>query len=163
MLVGFATAISRTDDRPAGLRVVTQSPVGAEISVDGVARGTDTIDGLPLSPGTHRVCFGHLSATSPPSCQDIRLTPGATRTIEARYEPAGVLHVTVTPADLSPQIGLDGIARDAAPITIPVATGARQVCGAEIDGFEPPGCAEVEFNASQETSVALDYAPAHEP
>ena len=163
VLVGLAAAISSSDDRPAGLRVVTHPPVGAEISVDGIVRGTGTINGLPLSPGTHRVCFGHVEDYLAPSCEDVRLTAGATRTIEVGYEPAGTLHVTVTPADLSPQIEVDGIARDAAPITIPVPVGTRQVCGGPVSGFEPLDCVEVEVTASQETSLVLDYVPAGEP
>lgn len=163
VLIGLATVVSRTDQRPADLRVVTRPLVGAEISVDGVSRDTDAIDGLPLPPGVHRICFGYVEGYLPPSCREVRLTAGATEVVEATYEPAGTLHVTVTPTTLSAQIEVDGIARDDAPITIPVAQGTHQVCAAELDGFEVLDCVEVEVRAPQQTSVTFEYLPTVEP
>ena len=149
---------------PRGLLKVRTTPVlGAEVAVDGVNRNTDAVRGLPLDRGTYMICFEPITDHLPPPCAEVDIAAGMTLEVTGTYRPAGTLQVTTEPSDTGAQIEVDGIARDAGEVVLPVAAGTRQVCVEPPTGHASVDCVEVEVPAGETTRVTFTFEPITEP
>lgn len=112
-----------------GLLVATTSPrVDATILVDGHARNTGTLTGLPLSAGEHVICFEPVHGYLEPPCEPVTIRAGRRTGLVGRFEPAGILEIHAEDDRRQPQVRVDGVPRDRVPVVLTLAEGEHQVC-----------------------------------
>jgi Tol biopolymer transport system component len=66
------------------LRVLTDPPVGAMISIDGHPANAWGV-WTSLEPGTYEVCYGAVAGLTEPPCEDAIVTAGTTTTLTGAY------------------------------------------------------------------------------
>ena len=97
------------------LKVSTSPAVNATISVDGIPSDNYGLY-TDVPTGSHQVCFGAVASFTPPACQTVTVSAGATTTVTGAYSSSpgtmgqsnvGLLRVTTSPA-LPSQITVDG-------------------------------------------------------
>ncbi len=127
------------DTPPHGLlRVVTDPPVPAMISVDGIERDRWGLQWLKVGRGgQYRVCFGDVPGFETPRCQTADFDVVSARTITGTYVQRGYIRAVTFPARPS-TIFIDGIPRNDWGVWTDVPTGDHEVCWSEVDGFAPP-------------------------
>jgi hypothetical protein len=158
---GATTVVTGTFVQQGFLRVITSPAVPSAISVDGVARNewglwTD----FPV--GSHQVCFGLVANFTPPTCQTVTITAGATTTVTGTFTSSpgapgqtnvGQLRVTSSPA-LPTQISVDGNLADNWGLTwLEIAPGSHTVCFTWVQGYNTPACQTVTVTAGAITTV----------
>ena len=166
LVVGLIPAMVIASEAPAGhgvLTVDTAPALDAEIAVDGVPRNVGQVRGLPLSAGYYEVCFAEVPGYLPPPCETVSIVEGQTTSLTGIFTAAGTLSVTTMPSELRPQVSVDGVNRDAAATTLPVAAGTREVCAAAEPGYLEVGCKTVLVPAGGRASVQFVYEEAPEP
>ena len=162
LTIASLTASSSLAGLPSseGLLTVTSSPsVATQIQVGDVARNTGTIKGLSLPAGEYEVCFGGPDGYLTPGCQTVVVDAGESTSIVGEFQPAGWLDVTVEPSTLRPEVAVDGVARDRAPLRIPVAVGEHEVCFEVIAGYEELSCRTVDVLEDDIHGLVVGYEP----
>jgi hypothetical protein len=158
---GATTSVQGEFVRHGSLRVLTEPPLPATISVDGVPRN-DWGMWTDLPAGSHEVCFGPVQGFTPPACQTVTLTPGALSTVTGTFAAApaapgptgtGELRVTTSPA-LPSQILVDGTPRDTWGLTwLDLPPGTYTVSFRHVEGYDEPAPQEVTVAAGAVTEV----------
>ena len=134
------------------LRVVTDPPVPALISVDGLERDRWGLQWLKVGRGNqYRVCFGDVPGFETPRCQTADFDVLSARTITGTYTPRGYLQAVTVPPTPS-TIRIDGTPRNDWGVWTDIAPGDHEVCWSEVDGFTPP-CRTVTVIAGESVSV----------
>ena len=147
---------------PRGYLQVSTSPaVAGRISVDGVGRDNWGLF-TDLATGSHQVCFGAVAGFTPPTCQTVNVTAGATTQVTGSYTASaaatglaniGYLRATTTPA-LPSQITVDGTIADTWGLNwLEIAAGSHTVCFGHVQGYTEPACATVNVIAGATTVV----------
>ena len=147
---------------PRGYLHVTTSPaVASQISVDGIPRN-DWGMWTDIDTGPHQVCFGPVAGFTPPSCQDLTVTAGATTDVTGTFTPSdapgltgvGLLRVSTSPA-LPSQITVDGAIADTWGLNwLEIASGSHKVCFTRVEGWTEPACQTVTVDVGATTTVA---------
>ncbi len=158
---GAVTTVTGTFVQHGFLRVITSPAVPSAISVDGVARNEWGL-WTDFPAGSHQVCFGLVPNFTPPTCQTVVITAGATTTITGTFTSSpgasgqtnvGQLRVTTTPA-LPSQISVDGNVADNWGLNwLEIAPGSHVVCFTWVQGYSTPGCQTVTVTAGAITIV----------
>jgi hypothetical protein len=162
---GATTAHTGTFAQRGFLRVLTDPPVPATISVDGTPRN-DWGMWTDLVPGTYQVCFGGVEDFTPPACEEAIVSAGDTTTITGTYTAApgtagptdyGWLRVVTNPPVPS-QIIVDGIARDTWGLNwLKVPPGTYDVSFSDLEGFTTPTPQTVDVVSGTTTAVQGDF------
>ena len=146
--------------RATGQVLVTTTPPGADVLVDGKARGAAPLTVRDLDPGGHVVearAQGHAART-----QAVRLSAGETATVSltlARLEEkarGGSLQMLTSPQPVD--LFLDGTFRGKTPITLEGLPEGSHIVSARWPGHTSVE-REVPIRAGQITTVKLDLAP----
>jgi hypothetical protein len=139
------------------LRVTTDPPVGAMISVDGAWRNNWGLDWLKLATGPHVVCWEPWPNTSgPQGCELVEVTEGETTTISGAYQAKGFLRVTTTPA-VPGNIVVDGQVRNAFGMWTAMEPGPHTVCFGPVEGYATPSCQAVTVTAGATVQAIGTY------
>ena len=164
---GTTTTVTGTFASRGFLRVTTSPAVASAIAVDGVPRNNWGL-WTDFPAGSHTVCFGAVAGFTPPSCQTVDVTAGATTEITGTYTatpaaPAatgvGFLRVTTSPAVPS-QITVDGNVADAWGLNwLEVPPGTHHVCFGALEGYSTPACQDVSVTVGNTTTVTGSFAP----
>ena len=164
-VVGGETSTVTGTFVPRGyLHVVTSPGANSRISVDGVPRNNWGL-WTDLTTGSHQVCFGAVAGLTPPPCQTVTVTAGATTTVTGSFTvsaasgPTGVglLRVTTTPAVAS-QITVDGAIADTWGLNwLQVAPGAHTVCFSHVEGYTEPSCSTANVGLGTTATVAGSF------
>ena len=147
---------------PRGYLQVSTSPaVAGRISVDGVGRDNWGLF-TDLATGSHQVCFGAVAGYTPPACQTVTVTAGATTPVTGTYTASaatglanvGYLRATTTPA-LPAQLTVDGTIADTWGLNwLEIAPGSHTVCFSHVQGYTEPSCSTVTVTAGATTVVS---------
>jgi hypothetical protein len=148
--------------------VVSSPVVETEIIVDGERRTRREITGLALSAGDHTICFTEVEEHVTPPCRTVTISADQRTEVIGRFEPAGRLEVTTTPARLGTRISVDGEPRDRDAVHLPIAIGSHEVCFEPVAGYVTPSCETVTVAGGQSTQVVgrftdEDRAPSPPP
>lgn len=162
LAVGFATTTPSLGATPEGHGALTVQPspsVATQITVDGVARNQSAIVDLPLVAGQHRVCLSAAPGYLPPPCQLVDIVEGQKTSIAPAYTRSGTLLATTEPSQSEAVISVDGVARDAGEVRVPLPVGVHDVCFGAVTGMTTPPCAEVDIVADATVSIVGSYEP----
>ncbi len=153
---------------PGGhLRVTTDPPVAARITVDG-----HPVDNWAASTdrpaGTHEVCFGPVADHDPPPCATVTVPVAATAHLTGDYTPnpgapgatdVGLLRVTTAPP-VPARIVLDGHDADTWGLDwLETTPGDHEVCFGDVEGHGTPPCETVTVTAGETAEVVGTFAP----
>jgi hypothetical protein len=160
VIAGETTTVVAPFDELGFLKVATDPPVDATISVDGVPRDNWGI-WQEFTPGPHEVCFGPAADLLAPPCRTVEVVAGQTTDVTVAYTP--VAGEPGTPAvgylavanDMSPaDILVDAIPRDSRHLDgLALAPGLHEVCFGDATGFGTPACQTIEVVAGELTAV----------
>lgn len=143
-----------------GLLSVGSSPsVATQIRVADHVRNTSQVTGLPLPAGSYRVCFSGPADHITPPCQTAEVNEGELTTIVGSFYPSGTVHVAVEPAELVPEVRIDGVARDRGALTLPLAAGNHEICVEELEEYLPVPCELIAVQAGETIGLTMSYAP----
>ena len=137
------------------LEVRSEPSVATQISVGEFARNTDTLRGLPLEVGEYLVCFSAPEDYLAPPCETVTIEADRITSLTGEFVPAGRLIVETEP--VPGPVVIDELARDLAPLTVPMAEGSHEVCFGELAGFEVPECETVEVIAGEHVRLVVEY------
>jgi hypothetical protein len=137
--------------------VASSPPVASRISVGEVERNASAIAGLPLSAGTHDLCFSAPEGYLAPPCRTVEIRAGELTSVVGELEAAGRLSVRIEPTGLDAQIVVDGLARDRGKVLLPIGVGERRVCAEPLPGYRSPECRAVTVAAGALEEVSLAY------
>lgn len=146
------------------LNVTTSPAVASRISVDGLPRDNWGLF-ADFEPGSHEVCFGPVAGFTPPPCQTVNVTAGATTPVTGTFTPSsavglsgvGLLRVTTSPA-LPSQIVVDDVPMDRYGLDwLEIAPGFHTVCFTHVEGYTEPSCEDVNVTAGATTTVAGQF------
>ena len=147
--------VTASDGEPGELTVVTDPPAPVTVVVDGVERSAEgRVNRIPVGPGPVEVCALPTAQWLTGGCHTANVPSGGTTTVTVTTVEAGTLHIDGTAAG---QVGVNGIARDVPPVTIPVAPGVHEVCGEPVDGLRTPDCEQVRVRVREQTDVTLAW------
>ena len=155
-VVVMATLFDGGTEADVGVLEVRSEPsVATQIRVGEFARNTSTLRGLPLDVGEYPVCFSAPEGYLAPPCEAVKIEADRTTTLTGTFVPAGRLIVETEPKP-GPVL-IDGLERDLAPLTIPIAEGSHEVCFGELAGYETPDCEAVEVTAGEDVHLTVEY------
>ncbi|MEZ5176822.1 MAG: hypothetical protein R2746_00670 [Acidimicrobiales bacterium] len=102
-----------------------------------------------------------MAGYTPPPCQTVNVTAGATTPVTGTFTPSaatgqtgvGLLRVTTSPA-LPSQIVVDDVPMDRYGLDwLEIAPGPHTVCFTHVEGYTEPGCQDVNVTAGATTTV----------
>ena len=137
---------------PPLLRVTTNPPLPADISVDGVVRDTWGINWAQFPIGNHEICFGPVPGYTAPQCKTVTLSPGKTTTWVGNYTANGYLHVITSPGVPSTLL-VDGSQHNDWGFWTEFPVGSYTVSFTKVAGYTPPTDKVVSVSAGQTTTV----------
>ncbi len=148
------------------LRVTTTPAVPAQISVDGVARDSWSLNYLATPIGSHTVCFlRDIEGFDTPGCQTVSVTANTNTFVNGTYTPRGFLQVGTSPAGLQDAVisvkgpaDVSQVPRDNATMYTDLTPGAYQVCWGPVADLAPPPCQNVSVVGSQTLTVIGTYS-----
>ncbi len=140
------------------LRVTTDPPVPARISVDGNDTTQWGLGWLELAPGQYTVSFSGLPGFATPAPQTINVVSGQTTTVTGSFSPLGMIRAITSPA-VGAKVSVDGTVRDIWGMWTDFPAGPHQVCFETVPGFAPVPCQNVNVVAGQTVTVTGTYAP----
>ena len=148
------------------LHVTTSPAVGAQIKVDGIPRNDWGVF-TDLPTGIHQVCFGAVAGFTPPPCQNVNLTAGATTNVTGTFTSSaaagltgvGFLRVTTYPA-LPSQITVDGNIADTWGLNwLQISPGTHAICFSHIEGYTEPACQNVPVVSGATSQLIGSFTP----
>jgi hypothetical protein len=157
---GATTVVSGVFTQRGTLRVITTPAVASTISVDGTPRN-DWGMWTDLDTGSHQVCFGLVAGFTPPSCQTVNVTAGATTTVTGTFVANaaavgptgyGTLRITTAPA-VPTQVLVDGAIADSWGAWFKIAPGSHTVCFTGVEGYTTPSCQSANVTVGATTDV----------
>jgi hypothetical protein len=162
---GLTTTVTGDFVQDGFLQVETSPAVPGTISVDGIPMDDwGVYTDIPV--GSHQVCFGAVPDYSPPDCQTVTVSAGATTTVTGDYTASpgapgqsnvGLLRVTTSPAVPS-QITVDGNIADTWGLNwLEIAPGSHTVCFTWVQGYVTPACQTVTVSSGLTTTVTGDF------
>lgn len=111
------------------------------------------------------MCFGPVAGYTPPPCQTVNVTAGATTPVTGTFTPSsavglsgvGWLRVTTTPA-LPSQIVVDDVPMDRYGLDwLAIAPGPHTVCFTHVEGCSEPSCQDITVTVGASSTVAGTY------
>ena len=141
---------------PPLLRVTTNPPVPADISIDGVVRDTWGINWAQFPIGNHEICFGPVPGFTEPQCKSVTLSPGQTTTWVGNYTAKGYLHVTTSPI-IATTILVDGSLKNDYGMWTEVPVGSQVVSFTKTKGYNIPADKTVTVTAGQTTTYNATF------
>jgi len=159
---GVTSVVTGTFTQRGYLHVATSPPVASRISIDGIPRDNWGVY-TDVPTGSHQVCFGAVVGFTPPACQTVSVTAGATASVAGTFISApgsasgltgvGFLRVTTSPA-LPSQITVDGNIADTWGLNwLELAPGNHTVCFGHLQGWTEPSCQTATVTAGATTTV----------
>lgn len=139
---------------PPLLRVTTNPPVAAKISVDGVPRDSWGINWAQFPIGNHEICFGDVPGFIKPQCQTVTLSPGVTTSWVGTYTAKGYIHAITSPAVASTLL-VDGSQKNDWGFWTEFPVGPYEVCYTKVAGWNipSPDCKTINVTAGNTTTV----------
>ncbi len=144
---GQTTVVNAPFPQRGSLRVDTNPPLWATISVDGVPRD-DFGMWTDFPPGSYQVCFGAVVGFDPPPCQNATVSAGQLTTVTGNYVAnpnavgetnKGFLRVESSPA-VRTQIMVDGVIRDSWGLDwLKLTPGQYTLSFSGVEGYQRPG------------------------
>jgi hypothetical protein len=162
---GVTTTVTGTFIQRGFLRVLTSPTLQSTISVDGTPMD-DWGLWTDVATGSHQVCFGLVPNYTPPACQAVTVSAGATTTVTGTFTSSpgapgqtnvGLLRVTTSPAVAS-QITVDGNIGDTWGLNwLEIGSGSHTICFASVQGYTTPACQTVTVSAGATTTVTGSF------
>jgi len=116
---------------------VTSDPTGSDVKLDGILKGTTTLNITGVNPGSHTLrveTAGYIAYTAP-----VSVTAGETTFVHAILEPVppvnGTINVTSSPTGAD--VSLDGDYQEITPLTIPDVSNGIHTLRVEKSGYVP--------------------------
>ena len=161
---GAVTAVEGVFQQNGWLRVQTSPALPSTISVDGVPSDDFGI-WVDITPGDHEVCWGAVANFTPPPCETVTVTAGATNTVVGTFTPStdagptghGRLRVTTSPA-VPAKIIVDGTVNDRWALSwVKLDPGSHEICYSDVPGFSAPPCETVTVTAGTTTTAVGNF------
>ena len=138
------------------LRVTTDPPLPAQISLNGEIADSWGLNWLELAPGSYTVHFSHIEGYTEPADQVVSVTAGNTTTVTGSFTQRGSLRVITSPA-VPGQISVDGVPGNDWGLWTDLPMGDHQVCFGPVAGYDPPTCQNVAVTAGNLTAITGTY------
>jgi glucose/arabinose dehydrogenase len=140
------------------LRVVTDTPVPAQIVIDG--RPTDRwgLAWMPIDAGYHTVCFSDVPGFSIEGarCQEVEVVTDQTTVVTGQFTANGYLRVLTEPA-LPATILVNGVARNDWGVWTDMLPQTVEVCFSPVAFWNAPDCQVVDLVQGETVVVTGSY------
>jgi len=145
------------DVEPALLRVTTNPPVPALISVDGISRNEWGLNWMKIEPGLHTVSFSDVPGYATPDPLSLDTFSGQATEAVGAYTRLGELRVITDPA-VPGTISVNGIPRDDWGIWLSLPAGTYTASYGPVAGYARPPDETVAVIADRVVKVTGRYA-----
>ena len=140
------------------LRITTDPPLPAKISVDGVARDDWGVYFMMISPGRHTVSFSDVPGFRTPAPLEVLAPAGDPAFAVGSYRPLGYLR-GVTDPPLPSTILIDGVPRDDWGVWMAIEPGDHTVSFGPVAGYDAPTLQTVTVTEEALTVVRGVFIP----
>jgi hypothetical protein len=138
------------------LRVTSSPALPTQVSVDGTIADSWGLNWVEVAPGSHTICFSHVSGYTDPACATVSVTAGATTTVTGTFTQRGTLRVLTSPA-VAGTISVDGTPRNAWGMWTDLPVGLHSVCFGPVAGYTAPACQNTTLTAGATNTVTGTY------